>query len=108
MHAESNGYDGGNREQVGVSKDNPQPDPAYCEPYVHGIAHVAVEAHNYQALRRCDRRRSPVSSPAKIPNATQSNCESQHRREGGEPTPMGSARHLHAEPKPLRQEPEPQ
>jgi hypothetical protein len=108
MHAESNCCDGGNRQYVGVSEDNPQPDPTHCEPFVHGIAHVAVEAYNYQAPRRRDRRRRPVSSPTKIPNATQSDGESQDRREGGKPTPVGSARHLHAKPKPLGQESEPQ
>ncbi len=65
MHAESDCCHGGNREQVGVSEDNPQPDPAHREPNVHGIAHMAVEAYNHQALRRRDRRRSPVSRPAK-------------------------------------------
>src|SRR5579864_6312934 len=101
MHAESNCCDGSNREQAGVSEYDPQPDPARGKAHVHGIADVAVEAYNYQALRRRDRCRSAVSGPAKIPNATQRNCESQHRRESGEPTPVGRARHLHAEPKPL-------
>ena len=82
--AESHRCDGGNREQVGVSEDNPQPDPARGKAHVHGIAHVAVEAHDHQALRRRDRRWSPVSRPAKIPNTTQRNCESQNRRQGGE------------------------
>src|SRR5215470_11789617 len=58
MHAESNCCNGGNREQVGVSEDNPQPNPAHGEAHVHGIAHVAVEAYNHQALRRSYWRRS--------------------------------------------------
>src|SRR5579864_6319807 len=107
MHAESNCCDGGNREQAGVSEDDPQPDPARGKADVHGIAHVTIEAYNNQALRRRDRRRRPVSSPTKIPNATQGNCESQHRWQGGEPTPMSCTR-LDVEPKPLGQEPEPQ
>src|SRR5215469_6823596 len=69
---------------------------------------MAVEAYNDQALRRRHRRRSPVSSPAKIPHATHGNGESQHRREGGEPTPMSCARHFDSETEPLRQKPEPQ
>src|SRR5215467_16122468 len=69
---------------------------------------MAVEAYNYQALRRSHRCRSPVSSPAKIPNATQGNGESQHRREGGEPTPMSCAHHFDRETEPLWQKPEPQ
>src|SRR5579864_2935718 len=107
MHAESSCCDGGNREQAGVSEDNPQPDPARGKAHVHGIAPVAVEAYNYQALRRRDRRRRPVSGPAKIPNATQRNGESQYRWQGGEPTPMSCTR-LDVESKPPRQKPEPQ
>src|SRR5215469_18295631 len=87
MNAESNSCDGGNCQQVRVSEDNPQSDPTRGEAHVHGIAHVAVEAYNHQALRRRNRGRSPVPGPAKIPNATQGNCESNDRREGGEPTP---------------------
>src|SRR6516162_6672886 len=69
---------------------------------------MAVEAYNDQALRRRYRCRSPVSGPAKIPNATQGNGESQHRGEGGEPTPMSCAHHFDSEAEPLRQKPEPQ
>src|SRR5215467_1512756 len=67
---------------------------------------MAVEAYNYQALRRRYRCGSAVSGPAKIPNATQGNGESQHRREGGEPMPMGCARDFDSETEPLRQKPE--
>jgi len=91
MHAESNSCDSGNREQAGVSEDNPQPDPARGTSQVNRIPHVAVEADNDQPLWRGEWRRSPVPSPAKIPNATQGDCESNDRREGGYPTPMGCA-----------------
>src|SRR5579872_5791802 len=47
MHAESNNCNSGNRQQAGVSEDNPQPDPARGKAHIHGIAHVAVEAYNY-------------------------------------------------------------
>lgn len=78
MHAESNCCDGGYCQQVRVSEDNPQSDPTGGEAHVHGIAHVAVEADNHQALRRRNRGRSPVPGPAKISHATQGNRESQH------------------------------
>ncbi len=107
MHTESNSCNGGNRQWVGVSEDNPQPDPPRGKAHVHGIADVAVEAYNYQALRWRDRCRSAVTGPAKIPNATQRNRESHDRRYGGKPAPMSCIR-FDVESKPLGQEPEPQ
>jgi hypothetical protein len=80
--------------------------PAAKPTYI-GIADVAVEAYNYQALRWRDRCRSAVSGPAKIPNATQGNRDSHDRGYGGEPAPMGCTRFV-VESKPLGQEEEPQ
>ena len=91
MHAGSNCCDGGNRQQVRVSEDNPQSDPAHGETHVHGIAHVAVEAYDHQALRWRDRRRSPMPRPAKIPNATQS--QGDRLRMPGEPGSTGGEAH---------------
>jgi hypothetical protein len=42
VHAESNCCDGGNREQAGVSEDNPQPEPARCERLGGGVVGVRV------------------------------------------------------------------
>src|SRR5947208_10346330 len=47
MHAERNDCHRGDRYQIGVSENDPQPDPSDCEAHVHRITHVAVEAHHY-------------------------------------------------------------
>lgn len=93
MHAQSNCCNGGNRQQVGVSEDDPQSDPAHCEPYIHRIAHLAVGAYNHQALGGAIGAGVPCPVDLKVPNATQGNGESQHRRQGGEPAHF--THHLH-------------
>src|SRR5437588_11914534 len=47
MHAESDGCDCRDHSRVGMSENDPQPDPANCETHVHRVTHVAVEAHHY-------------------------------------------------------------
>src|SRR5437660_4097373 len=47
MHPEGNGCHRGDRYRIGVSENDPQPDPANREAHVHRVTHVAVEAHHY-------------------------------------------------------------
>src|SRR5438876_11026663 len=47
MHAESDGCDCRDHSRVGMSENDPQPDPANREAHVHRVTHVAVEAHHY-------------------------------------------------------------
>src|SRR5213594_5164433 len=47
MHAESDGCDCRDHSWVGMSENDPQPDPANREAHVHRVTHVAVEAHHY-------------------------------------------------------------
>src|SRR5213593_1869724 len=47
MHAERNGCHRGDRYRIGVSENDPQPDPSDAEAHVHLVAHVAVEAHDH-------------------------------------------------------------
>src|SRR3989442_15114363 len=108
VYAEGNGRHGSNQTWFGVSEYNPQPNPAGGEAEVHGIPHVAVETHHHQSLRGGDWGRCSASRPAEVPNAAQSDSESQHRRKRTQPSPLRRARQLHAETKRLWQQPEPQ
>ena len=93
---------------LGCPKITHSPIHPAAKPTYIGIAHVAVEAHHNQSLRRSDRGRRAASRPAKIPDAAQCNRESQHGRNCRQPSPARRARHFHAETEPSRQQPEPQ
>lgn len=68
---------------------------------------MAVEAHHHQSLRRGAGCRRAAPRPTKIPDAAQSDSESQHRRYCCQPAPRRLAR-VHVEAEPLRQQSEPQ
>src|SRR6266852_6115914 len=108
MYAEGNRRHGGNRHWVSVSEDDPQPDPKNGQTNIHRVAHIAVKAHHHEVFRWSHRRWCSLSRPPEIPNAAQSNCESQHRRDCRQPSPTRRPRRFHAEAEPLWQQPEPQ
>jgi hypothetical protein len=78
MNAEGNGDHDRNSQRVSVPEHNPQADPARREAQVHGVPHVAVEAHNDQALGRSDRGWCATSRPTEVPNAAEGDSETQH------------------------------
>src|SRR5215472_15831021 len=88
VDAQSNGHSRNHRSPVGVPKNNPEPNPAQREAQVHGISYVAIEAHDHQALRGSGGSWCASPGPRKIPDAAQSNRESQNRRQRGEPAPL--------------------
>jgi len=98
VYAQSNCRYRSNCRHIGVPEYNPQANPTHCEAKVHRVANVTVEADNHQVLRRRDRSGSPVSRPAEIPNAAQSNGKSQNRGQRGQPSPSGRVRYLDTEP----------
>jgi len=99
--------DGGDGLGVGVAENDPEADPAGGEAFVHGVAHVAIETHHDQALRRSDWGRGAASGPAEVPDAAKGDGESQHGGKRSEPSPMCGAGHFHGETQPFWQEPEP-
>jgi hypothetical protein len=60
-----------------VSEDDPEADPAGGKAHVHGVANVAVEADNDQALGRGDGDGGAAAGPAEIPDAAQGYGESE-------------------------------
>src|SRR6202007_2024205 len=108
MHAQSNRCHDENQHPVGMSEYNPEPNPSCCEPKVYGIAHIPIEANHYKVLRRSHWSRCAAARPAKVPDTTQRNRKSQHRRNCPRPPPACRARQLHVKAQPSRQQPEPQ
>ncbi len=72
VYAERDGRDDDGERPIEVPEDEPQADPAEGETDVHGIADKAVEAHDNELLRWCDRSGRAMSRPTEIPDATKS------------------------------------
>src|SRR5262249_53274425 len=111
MHTESNSRNGDNCQWVGMSEGDPQPDPAYGKPHVHGIAHMAVEADAHQPPRGRGGGvggRSPAPPQTKTTTAPRGNGEPKQSGEGGPQPQRACPRHFDSETEPLRQKPEPQ
>src|SRR4029077_886799 len=108
VHAEGSGQDGDDDHRVGVAKDDPKADPPGRKTQVHRVANIPVETNNDQPRRRSDRSGRAPSGPAEVPDAAQSNGESEHRGNRGQPAPTCSTRGFYPEPKPGGQQPEPQ
>ena len=108
MYSEGDRRHGCDRHRVGVSEDNPKPDPPGCEADVHRVSHIAVEPHHDQSLWRSHRCGRTLSRPPEVPNAAQGHCESEHRGHSRQPSPARCACCFHLEAEPPGQQPEPQ
>src|SRR5215470_17983306 len=83
-----------------VSELDPQPNPARRSAYVNWVAHISVKTAHDQALGRGERCWASASPPGEIPNAPKGDREAEHGRDGCEPAPTCSARHLDTESEP--------
>jgi|SRR6185369_4203957 hypothetical protein len=108
MHTESDCRGDHNAQQTRVPEYNPKPDPPSGPAHVNRVAHVTVEARNYQSLRRCKRGGRSASYPTEVPDAACGNGEPQHGQYCRYPTPTCCVYQLfYGKPKPLRNKPKP-
>ena len=78
MYSQCDSRDCGDQWKTSVAEDDPEADPSCREANIHRVTHISVESDHDQPLRRSDRSRRSMASPAEIPDTAQGDGKTEH------------------------------